>query len=179
MAQEKKKFYDVEIPLLKREVEVYGHEGKFNGKSIKVDLTSSLKGRSLEVKFMIKENKGVLTTYPVEAYLQGFYIRRMMRKGTDYVEDSFLVQCKDHRLRIKPFLITRKKVSREILNVLRKKIKEEIIKLIKDKDFEAIVIDVMNNKIQKEIYPSLKKIYPLGLCEIRYIGINDLKEHEK
>ena len=35
------------------------------------------------------------------------------------------------------------------------------------------------NKLQKEILPALKKIYPLGLCEIRFVGIENLKEHEK
>ena len=177
--QEKKKFYQVQIPLLKKEVELYGRENQLEGRHVKIDLTNSLKGKGLEIKFIVKESNGELITTPTQAYLQGFYIRRMLRKGTDYVEDSFLANSKDHRIRIKPFMITRNRVSREVLNGLRIKAREEITKYTEDKTFEEIVKDIMEGKLQKEILPALKKIYPLGLCEIRFIGIEDLKEHEK
>jgi|SRR3989344_2516784 len=177
--QEKKKFYVVEVPLLNKEIELYGRDGEFSGKHIKLDLTNNLKGKGLEINFLIEEKDGKITTIPKQLYLHGFYIRRMLRKGTDYVEDSFLTQCKDNRLRIKPFLITRKRVSNQVLRGLREKAKEEINKYIQDKSFEIIVKDVLNGKLQKEILPALKKIYPLGLCEIRFVGIENLKEHEK
>jgi ribosomal protein S3AE len=177
--QEKKKFYPIQIPLLKKEVELYGRENQLEGRHVKIDLTNSLKGKGLEIKFIVKESNGELISTPTQAYLQGFYIRRMLRKGTDYVEDSFLTKSKDHRIRVKPFMITRNRVSREVLNGLRIKAQEEITKYTKDKTFEELVKDILDGKLQKEILPALKKIYPLGLCEIRFIGIEDLKEHEK
>ena len=179
MAVEKKKFHPVQIPLLNKEIELLGRNGEFNGKHVKLDLTNTLKGKGLEIKFIVKESKNEITTSPKEAYLQGFYIRRMMRKGTDYVEDSFLVECKDHRIRIKPLLITRKRVSRRVLRGLREKARSEITNYVKDKSFDNLVLDVMNGKLQKELMPKLKKIYPLGMCEIRFIGICDLSEYEK
>lgn len=179
MAVEKKKFHAVQIPLLNKEIELLGKGGDFDGRHVKLDLTNILKGKGLEIKFVVKESEGEITASPKEAYLQGFYIRRMMRKGTDYVEDSFFAQCKDHRIRIKPFLITRKRVANKVLRGLREKAKEEIIAYVKDKTFETLVVDIMNGKLQKELVPKLKKIYPLGLCEIRFIGIKDLKEYEK
>ena len=179
MAVEKKKFHPVQIPLLNKEIELLGREGEFDGKYVKLDLTNTLRGKGLEIKFIVKESKNEITTSPKEAYLQGFYIRRMMRKGTDYVEDSCLVECKDHRIRIKPLLITRKRVSRRVLRGLREKARSEIINYVKDKSFDNLVLDVMNGKLQKELMPKLKKIYPLGMCEIRFIGIRDLSEQEK
>lgn len=179
MAVEKKKFHVVQIPLLNKEIDLLGKEGDFEGRYIKLDLTNILKGKGLEIKFIVKESEGKITASPKEAYLQGFYIRRMIRKGTDYVEDSFFAQCKDHRIRIKPFLITRKRVANKVLRGLREKAREEIITYVKNKTFETLVLDVMNGKLQKELIPKLKKIYPLGLCEIRFIGIKDLKEYEK
>jgi len=176
---EKKKFYPIQVPLLNKEIELYGRQGSFEGKHVKLDLTNSLKGKGLEIKFVVEDVDGKLITTPKQAYLQGFYIRRMLRKGTDYVEDSFLIQCKDHRLRVKPFMITRKRVSKIVLKGLREKAKEEISKYVKDKSFDIIVKDVMEGTLQKQILPALKKIYPLGLCEVRFIGIEDLKEHEK
>ena len=176
---EKKKFHQVEIPLLKREVELLGRDGEFSGRHIKIDLTNTLKGKGLEIKFIVEEVNGNLTTKPKQAYLQGFYIRRMLRKGTDYVEDSFLTESKDHRIRVKPLMITRMRVSRKVLKGLRIKSREEISKYVKNKTFETIVKDVMDGSLQKQLLPPLKKIYPLGLCEIRFIGIEELKEHEK
>ena len=179
MAPEKKKFHAVQIPLLSKEIELLGHEGSFEGRHIKLDLTSTLKGKGLEIKFLVKESKNEITTTPIEAHLLNSYIKRMLRKGTDYVEDSFFTQCADHRIRIKPLLITRKRVSVAVLNGLRKKAKEEITAYVKDKTFETLIQDVMSTTLQKQIMPKLKKIYPLGLAEIRFIGIKDLKEHEK
>ncbi|MEM3074421.1 MAG: hypothetical protein QW727_00545 [Candidatus Pacearchaeota archaeon] len=176
---EKKKFYQVEIPLLKKEVELLGVKGEFNRRHIKLDLTNFLKGKALEIKFKVNENEKLISAEPKEVYLHGFYTRRMLRKGVDYVEDSFITKCKDHRIRIKPFLITRKRVSKKVRRGLREKMKEETISYVKNKTFESIILEVMNGTLQKKIQPTLKKIYPLGLCEIKFIGIEELKEHEK
>jgi len=179
MAVEKKKFLPVNIPLLNKEIELYASDNsELPGRTVKLDLTNMLKGKAIELLLLIKEEKKEIIAVPMQAYLPGFYIRRMMRKGIDYVEDSFLVQCKDHRIRIKPFLLTRKRVSRKVLNGLRLKTKEELTEYVKERSFENLILDIMNNKLQKELNPKLRKIYPLGLFEIRFIGIEDLKEHE-
>ncbi|MFA6022974.1 MAG: hypothetical protein WC781_02715 [Candidatus Pacearchaeota archaeon] len=179
MAIEKKKFLSVKIPLINKEIELLGLSVEdFEGRFVKFDMTSDLRGKSLELRTKVKVSDGKAEANVLEAYLLGYYIRRMMRKGTDYVEDSFLVQCKDHQVRIKPFLITRKRVSRQIRSALREIAKKEIIEYVKDKTFENLVLDMINNKIQKELNIKLKKIYPLGLCEIRFIGIEDSKEYK-
>lgn len=177
--QEKKKFFEIEVPFLKKEIEIYGKDKNFNGKHIKLDLTNLLKGKGMEINFLIQEENGKISVMPKKAYLHGFYIRRMLRSGTNYAEDSFLTKCKDYQIRIKPFLITRKKVSREVLKALREKAREKIIEYVKDKTFEANIKDIMEGKLQKEIIPILKKIYPLGLFEIKFIGIEETKKYEK
>ncbi|MBI2628851.1 hypothetical protein HYW74_02110 [Candidatus Pacearchaeota archaeon] len=176
MAVEKKKFLQVQIPAISREIELIGTGIEtFNNRHIKLDLTPELRGKSLELKLVIKLKDRKPIAEPKEIYLMGYYIRRMMRKGTDYVEDSFLIQCSNHRIRIKPFLITRKRVSRTIRNALRVAAKEFLIEYVKEKTFENLILDVINNKMQKELNIKLKKVYPLGLCEIRFLGIEDQK----
>ena len=58
----KKKFFLVKIPILKKEIELLGSDIKeFNGKTIKLDLTHDLKGRSLDLKLVVivKEKEAV------------------------------------------------------------------------------------------------------------------------
>ena len=173
----KKKFMPMNIPLINKEIEVYGvNIESFDNRFIKLDLTSDLKGRAIELKLKVKVTESKAEANPVELQLMGFYIRRMMRKGVDYVEDSFVAKCKDNNLRIKPFLITRKRVSNKVLAGLRTLTKSEITNYIQDKNFEELILDVINNKIQKELNFKLKKIYPLALCEIRFLGIDKSKK---
>ena len=173
----RKKFLLINAPLIGKELEVYGTNlESFNNRFIKLDLTSDLKGKAIELKLKVHATENKADAAPVELQLMGFNIRRMMRKGVDYVEDSFVAKCKDNSLRIKPFLITRKRVSKRVLAGLRNLTKAEITNYVKDKEFENLVLDVINNKIQKELSYKLKKIYPLSLCEIRFLGIANPKE---
>ena len=100
----------------------------------------------------------------------------MVRKGTNYIEDSFSTECKDAQVKIKPFLITRRKVTREVRKALRNKAKEELINYAKDKNSEEIFDDILNNKLQKQLSLKLKKIYPLSLCEIRTLKVEKFRE---
>ena len=102
------------------------------------------------------------------------FLRRVVRKGTDYVEDSFSAESKNAKLRIKPLLITREKVSKKIRKVLREKAREELIKYVKSKDSEEIFEDILKGKFQKELSLKLKKIYPLSFCDIRILKVEKL-----
>ena len=57
------------------------------------------------------------------------FLRRVVRKGTDYIEDSFSAESKDSILRIKPLLITRAKVSKQIRKSFKGKSKRRINKI--------------------------------------------------
>jgi ribosomal protein S3AE len=100
-----------------------------------------------------------------------FYLKRMVRRGTNYVEDSFETECKDATVRLKPFLVTRRKVSRAVRKALRNKTKEELEKWAKESTSEKMFEEVLKNKVQRELSTTLKKIYPLSLCEIRVINV--------
>jgi len=79
------------------------------------------------------------------------------------------VDSEDFQLKVKPFLITRRKVSRAVRKALREKAKEELTEYFKDKDIDTIFQDLLKNQIQKPLSLKLKKIYPLSLCEIRVL----------
>jgi ribosomal protein S3AE len=134
----------------------------------------------MQFKVLVKEHQAI--AYPRGILLMPYFLRRMIRKGTDYVEDSFIADCKDATLKIKPFLITRRKVSKKVRRGLREKAKQETIKYLKDKPVSRIFEEILKNKMQKELSMLLKKIYPLALCEIKSIEIEkdlEVKEYSK
>ena len=182
-AKRKKKFFDVEMPIINKQTQIFAYElTELEGKYIRYDLTRILRGKSILMQFrvQVKDNKAI--ALPRGAILMPYFLRRMIRKGTDYVEDSFIAECKDASLKIKPFLITRRKVSKKVRRGLREKAKQEIIKYLKDKSSQKIFEEILKNKMQKDLSILLKKIYPLALCEIKSIEIKkdlEVKVKEK
>jgi ribosomal protein S3AE len=182
-AKKKKRFYDVEMPIINKQTQILAYElSELDGKFIKYDLTRILRGKSILIQFKVavKDNQAIAT--PKGIVLMPYFLRRMIRKGTDYVEDSFTADCKDATFKIKPFLITRRKVSKRVRRGLREKAQEEIKKYLKDKPSSRIFEEILKNKMQKELSMLLKKIYPLSLCEIKSLDIEkelDVKEAPK
>ncbi len=171
-AKRKQKFFDVDIPILNRDTQLYAYEiSELNGRTIKYDLTRMLRGKSvlLTMDVRIEDNKA--KAYPKEFVILPYFIRKMIRKGANYVEDSFSAETKDAKVEIKPFLITRKKVSREIRKALRERAREEIINYVKDKTVDSLFEELIQNRMQRSLSLKLKKIYPLALCEIRIFRI--------
>ena len=184
MAQlkKRKKLFDVEMPLINKETQLVGYNiSEVDGKTRKDDLTRVLRGKSLMLKIKVKVEGDKITTTPKELKILPYFLRRMIRKGTNYVEDSFSTVCEDAQIRIKPFLVTRRKVSRAVSKALRNKTKEEIIEYVKTRNTMRLFDDILKNKLQKELSLKLKKIYPLSLCEIRILQIEKEFEakHEK
>jgi len=169
---EKLKFSKVEIPLLNESVEVLAQTPKeAEGRTMKLDLTRYLKGKGVEAVFKLNAVGEKIVAKIIRLHVFGFYIRRMMRKNIDYVEDSFKAESKNALMIIKPFLITRKKVHRSLKKALREKAKAEIQEYLKDKDAGQIFEDLLTGKLQKQLSLKLKKIYPLTFCDIRDISV--------
>jgi len=174
----RKKFIDIELPLIDETISVLGTPESLKSKTIKLDLTRKLRGKSLEIIFKIFGQEQNLTGYPAKMQLMKFYIRRMMRKRANYVEDSFQAQTKDLKVIIKPFLITRKKVSRAVRANLRRTAKEFLIEYIKNKSYLEICKQILNSDVQKLMLPKLKKVYPLSFSDIRVFETKELDKIE-
>ncbi|MEM2707770.1 MAG: hypothetical protein QXQ30_01700 [Candidatus Pacearchaeota archaeon] len=172
-----KKFFDVSLEILNKEVPIIGKNIEdLNNRVILLDLTRELKGKLAEAKFKveIKDNKpiGKIIYYGL---IQN-YSRRLVRKGTSPVEDSFVAKSKDgFNIRIKPLLVTRKKVVRNVRKKLRNKARELLMKFINENNRVDIFESIINYKIQKDIFKELKKIYPLIVCDIRRVYIEKEK----
>ncbi|MGC9309326.1 MAG: hypothetical protein ACP5D2_01365 [Candidatus Nanoarchaeia archaeon] len=172
----RKKFNDIEIPLINETVSILGSPETLPGQTIKLDMTRKMKGKGMEIVLKIYNQDDKFVAFPRKMHLLKFYIKRMMRKRASYVEDSFKTACKDGEIIIKPFLITRKKVSRAIRKNLRSNTKKLIIEYVSDKKYNELANDILSGNLQKEIYPKLKKIYPLSFCDIRVFETKQLDD---
>lgn len=171
-AKRKQKFFSVEMPILNKSTHLYAYDIKdLEGRTITYDLTRLLRGKSMIIKLKVVVKGDKIFAEPKGLVVLPYFIRRMMRKGINYVEDSFSTECNNALLKIKIFLITRKKVSRAVRNALREEARKELIEYVKSKDRKTLFDEVIKNRIQKLLSLKLKKIYPLALCEIRIFEI--------
>jgi len=172
IAKRKKKFFEAEIQQLNKNIYLMAYEPEeLDGRIVKHDLTRFLKGKSVMFQGRVKADKDKAVVIPEKLQIMPYFLRRVIRKGVNCVEDSFIAECKDARLRIKPFLITRRKVSRSIRKALRNKAREELTSYAKDKNPEEIFDDFLNGKLQKTLGLKLKKVYPLSFCDIRVLEV--------
>ena len=99
---ERKKYINAEIPILDSEIRILGTPEELNNKTIKLDLTRKLRGKGLTITFRLFNKEGKLFGLPNKMELISSYILQMIRKRSDYVEDSFKAQCADIRVIVKP-----------------------------------------------------------------------------
>ena len=172
MAGEKKKIWDIEIPLLRQKLQgIAVSPDALVGKMMKIDMTRMLKGKNIDAAFtIVKRNDKLEADFYSITLLQG-YIKRMMRKSITWIEDSFVCQAKDTKLEIKPFFITKKKIHRSLRTGLRSKAKEYIIQFVAEKNAQEIFDSIVHGELQKGLSSNLKNICQLALCEIRVCKI--------
>ncbi len=176
----RRKFIEVDVPSLKTKIEIIGNSpAELENRTVKLDLTRQLRGKSLEAVFKIILENEKPVAYPNKLKLMSYFIRRMIRKKISYIEDSFITPSQESMLIIKPFLITRKKVSKAVRKTLRNKAKNWLEDYIAERKNQEIFNEILSGRLQKSLSLMLKKTYPLSLCEIRILEIKrPLKEEE-
>lgn len=168
----KKKIYDVKLENLGIEVSVFASDVEdLIGKTISYDLTKLLRGKNCEARFRIKKENDSLVGLIYFFMIYPSFIKKIIGKNVSVVEDSFLVNCQDSTLRVKPLLITRKKVHRAVRAALREQAKEFIIKNFSKKTRQQAFQEILSSSLQKTLAKKLKKIYPLSVCEIRMVKV--------
>ncbi|MFC1686184.1 hypothetical protein ACFLZZ_04170 [Nanoarchaeota archaeon] len=176
MARERLKTYWVEVPELNQKFAILTSKpDTIPGKLIKLDLTRMLKGRSMEANLLVQKEGDKYFGDFVATKVAQSYIKRMMRKNISWIEDSFVVKSKDQQLRVKPFMITKKRIHRSVRKKLRETTKELLIKFISESKTKDVFEAVIRGGFQREVSSQLKKIYPLAFFEIRVLKIEKPK----
>lgn len=144
------------------------------GRNVRVNLMNVLndpKKQNIQLTFKIKNvSEKNATTELISYELLPSYSKRLVRKGRDKIEDSFIVETKDKtKLRIKPVMITKTKTQRSKRSMLKKISREFITEKAKAQDMAGVINETISTKLQRELREHLKKIYPLAMLEFKMI----------
>lgn len=169
---EKKRFFDVELDILNTTVQLYAMRAEeLENRTVNYDLTKMLKGKNCEASFLIKKKDDRIIGEMFSFKISPSFMRRVIGHGTSIVEDSFIVKTQDKDMRIKPFMITRKRVHRSVRNALRKECRKNIEKFVSENTSEKVFDAVVSSVLQRGLSKKLKKIYPLAVCELRVVEL--------
>jgi len=136
-------------------------------------LTNDMKKQNMVATFKILSAKELTA----ETEFLGFsitpaHVRRLTKKAKDKVDDSFKCETKDgKKIVIKPLIMTRKKLQRNILSSLRMTARQLLSQTAKEMTFMDLIDAVLSNEPQKALKQSLKKVYPVSMVEIRSLKI--------
>ena len=143
-----------------------------NGRILRINLsllTNDARKQNAEIAFRIINSDEKKADTEVLGYnISNAYIKRVIRKGKEKADDSFICETKDKvKVKVKPFFITKNKTKASILTKIRIGIRNIISEYSKETDFEKVIREIISNSLQRNLKQEIKKIYPLTLFEIR------------
>jgi ribosomal protein S3AE len=99
-------------------------------------------------------------------------LRKLVRRNKDKFEDSFACMTTDKKLmRMKPFVVTRNKTTGSVMAALRKATRERVAQLVAPLTVEQVFGEIIGGKMQKAVFESIRKIYPIGAVEFRWVQL--------
>ena len=106
-------------------------------------------------------------------------VKRFIRRSSEKMDLSFNCETADNvYLRVKPLVVTKGSVKGSVAAKVRQNITGFLARTIKKMAYDEVVNDMISHKLQASMRSALNKIYPLKVCEIRYIGI-EAREHNQ
>ncbi len=136
-------------------------------------LTDDIKQQSVYLKFkVISADSEKATADLIAVELIPAAVRRLVRRGCNRIDVSYVCETADGRkARLKPFLVTKALGRGAVVAKLRKELMRYIASEVKKVSFEELVRMIISNRLQTSAKSSLKKIYPIRSCEIKWAGI--------
>jgi ribosomal protein S3AE len=133
------------------------------------DITNNLRDQHIYLLFkIIKNDELTLITEVAGYYLTRAAMKRITRRGTRRVDDSFVVVTKDEkRVRIKPLMITIHNTVHSVTTALRGKLRSQLALDVSKLTFTELIQRLTSRQIQNELKKKLSKIYPLKSFEIK------------
>ncbi len=143
-----------------------------------MNLTNDMKKQHINIHFKVTDvENGQGKTRIIGYEVIPSSVKRFVRRNSEKLDMSFVVETADNMtLRIKPLVVTKSDVKGSIASRLRKTIHAHLARIIKKMKFDELMNELISHKIQSEMRAMLNKIYPLKVCEIRYVGIEQTEK---
>lgn len=142
------------------------------GKVLRVNLmslTNEPKSQYITLYFKVKNvtNNGCSAEI-IDYKINNAHIKRLTRKTSNKLEDSFLVKSKDGvSFKIKPLILTKYKSNKSALTALRLKAREFVTDFFSRTDSSQVFSSIIYNKLQMELKKNIRKIFPVAICEVK------------
>ena len=138
-----------------------------------MNLTNDTKRQNISIHFKVVEIDGDKAKTSIVGYqIIPSSVKRFVRRNSEKMDLSFTCETSDNVfLRVKPLVITKADVKGSIAAKLRNNIISFLTKTIKGVAYEQLISDLIAHKVQDSMRQNFSKMYPLKVCEIRYLGI--------
>lgn len=132
-------------------------------------LTGDPQRQSSVAKFKITGvEKDVVNTEFLGYALLPSATKKLMRRAREKVDDSFLLGTADNKVvRVKPYVVTRGRTTGGVMATMRKLTRAYLARAVSKLSFEQLITEIIGKKLQHGLGQVLRKVYPIGACEIR------------
>lgn len=144
------------------------------------DLTGNVKDQNAYINFKLDRVDGSLLRASTIGYeLTPTYVKKMIRKNTDRLDDYFVLKTKGkHDVIVKSVIITQYKARRSVKGQLKKELKLLLENEIKDCDFSTFIGNLVNRKIYFNLRKALNRIYPIKEIAVRFVKLRSGKTED-
>ena len=138
-----------------------------------MNLTNDIKRQNINIHFKVTELDGSKAKTAIIGYeIMPSSVKRFVRRNSEKIDLSFVCDTADNvLLRVKPLVVSRADVKGSVAAKLRHNVVNHLTKTIKKLKYDELINELISHKIQSEMRAILNKIYPVKVCEIRYLGI--------
>lgn len=146
-----------------------------------MNLTGDMRKKNTEVVFKITDVKEGQAHTEIESYkILPTSIKRMVRRGKDRLDESFILTTKDGKTaRIKVMLLTVSNTSRSAHTAIKHILSNFLINKAKESAFLDFFSDVSMGKIQQELKRVVSKVYPVRMVDILAFKVEKLRRQAK
>jgi len=138
-----------------------------------MNLSNDPKRQNINIHFKviaIEGDKGMTSIIGYE--IVHATVKRFVRRNSEKMDLSFNCDTADNvYLRVKPLVVTKGSVKGSVAAKVRHNIISFLTRIIKKMTYDEVINEMIMHKLQSSMRAALNKIYPLKVCEIRYIGI--------
>ena|SRR3989338_7072752 len=138
-----------------------------------MNLTNDMKRQNINIHFKVTEIEGDKAKTSIIGYqIIPSSVKRFVRRNSEKMDISFTCETADNVfLRVKPLIVAKADVKGSVAAKVRNNAIAFLAKTIKKMTYDEVLNELISRKLQDGMRQALSKIYPLKICEIRYLGI--------